>query len=317
MAQLIINDSGMLSLIVDMGRSGYQHLGISEGGPADNYCYQWANRLVCNHTNEACIEIVGQGFTCTADSPCVIAITGAVTEITVNDAKHSIWQSIELKSGDTVEITRADNGMRSYLAIQGGLLVEPVFGSKTTVMRDQLGGLYQNGVPLKPQDKIAITEQLPLTQPQKAPPDAIPDHLSNMPIQVVEGYQQGQFTDAQKALFYGRSYCVEANSNRMAIRLSGDPLVMQTHSLVSEGITKGAIQIPPDGLPIVMLSDRQTVGGYPKLGSVLSVDCDRLAQMAPGTIIGFMPIDIHQAHNIITLHRRRLETWYSALSPLA
>lgn len=311
MAYLTIRHTGILSLTVDKGRTGFQHLGISEGGPADNYSFTWANWLVGNEQDKTMIETVGAGLRFSVSGACVLAVTGAATRIMINNLSQRTWQSVNLNAGDVVTIEKTDNGLRSYIAINGGFMLDPVFSSCTTVMRDKLGGLYQDGEPLKETDKIEFQPNIKQNHFRKTPKEAIPNHLLDIPVRVVEGYQNEVFTQVQKTLFYHREYSVHVNSNRMALRLTGEPLNLDEQGLMSEGITKGAIQIPPDGLPIIMLCDRQTVGGYPKIGSVLSLDCDRLAQLCAGVSIKFVAITVHQAQNLLMLRHSKLAELFS------
>lgn len=311
MTYLTIRHAGILSLIIDKGRTRFQRLGISEGGPADNYSFLWANWLVGNEQGTTNIETVGPGLSFFVSEACVLAVTGAATSITINKIPYQTWQSVNLNRDDEVTIAETGNGLRSYVAISGGLMVRPIFSSCTTVMRDKLGGLCQDGEPLKANDKIAFQPINKKNLFRKTPKEVIPNYLMEVPIRVVEGYQKDLFTPVQKALFYHRHYSVHVNSNRMALRLAGEPLLLDKQGLMSEGITKGSIQIPPDGLPIIMLSDRQTVGGYPKIGSVLSLDCDRLSQLCAGARVKFAPIDIHQAHNMVTMLRGKLNEIFS------
>lgn len=300
--------TGLQSILVDSGRSGYQHLGITTGGPADRRSCLWANWLCNNQNIAASIEVIGCGFSLKAHSYCEVAITGAATQITINGLSYSPWRSFALGAGDSLTINKADNGLRSYVAIQQGFRVPETFGSCTTVTRDRLGGLTQDGQPLKQGDRIAFYSQThaihPVTAkiaPLEAQRNAIVDPYSELTLRLIEGYQIDDFTPTALKQFYLNQYVVSPDSSRMATKLTGNPIKAPNKPMLSEGITRGAVQIPQQGLPIIMLDDRQTVGGYFKVGSVLSIDCDLLSQATPGCRVTFSPIDIHTAHNLVNL----------------
>lgn len=300
-----------MTLVTDSGRSGAAHMGISEGGPADHHSCLWANLLCDNQEVLTSLEIVGSGMSFLCNHPCNVAITGGVSQLTINNNIVDAWHSYSLQSQDQVSITANDNGLVSYVAIQGGFDIPAVFGSCTTVMRDGLGGLDGSGKPIAKGDRVPFKAKLPLSGGKNvSAPDDVRINLScDLTLRLVEGYQCSDFTAVQRRQFYHRRFQINAQSNRMATRLDGQPLEIAATSLYSEGITKGAVQLPPEGLPIIMLSDRQTIGGYPKMGTVLSIDCDKLAQSPAGTSISFSPIDIHQAHNIICLNSAYLNAW--------
>lgn len=306
---LEVLNPGMQSLIVDQGRVGHLRMGITHGGPADKHACQWANYLSGNGQIQASIECLGAGMMLRASAPCCVAVTGAAEQVRLNDQILESWQSYLLAAGDELELLPFQRGLRSYISVLDGIQAAVVFNSATTVVREKLGGLDKQGTPLQKGD------QLPIKSSQKGPlikgitqRQSYPDKIV---LRVVEGYQQQDLDPVSRAQFYTSQYQVTAQTDRMGVRLAG-AAVKVSYSILSEGICRGAVQIPPDGQPIVMLNDCQTIGGYPKMGSVLSLDCDKLAQAQSGTRLIFEPIDCLTAHNLMHLYRANSQRARSA-----
>ncbi len=287
---------GVLSLIQDTGRFGFADHGLSNGGPVDSIAFNWANRILQNHPDATCIEISIGGLVLKSQVHCGICVTGAVMPFTINGIKQTQWQAIQVKPGDVIAFSYASQGLRAYLSVSFGFQVQPSFGSTATVLREKIGGL--NGTQLCKGELLASKQQeqvkllyLPLEHQVK--------YHSNINLRVVLGYQTELFSDAQRSIFFNSSYKVSKHYDRMGYRLSGHKVTCHTESLLSEGICLGAIQIPPDGQPIVLLNDRQTMGGYPKIGSVLSLDLAKLSQCSAGANVTFSEISVEQAQDIL------------------
>lgn len=298
--------SGPLSLVVDRGRRNLAHQGLTSGAAMDMTAFYWANRLCANDPEEACIETLG-GLEIISNALTTLAVTGADAEIRVNGERKARYTRLKIRANDRLTVGVPERGMRVYIAVSGGLQTPSQLGSRTTVMREKLGGLGGNGVPLRENDKLALIDHPYIEGPMQLPETERPRLADNLLLRVVEGYQAKRFSALHKARFYAGCYRVTEKMDRMGIRLDGPGIPSDVANLTSEGMTLGAVQIPPDGQPIVMMSDRQTIGGYPKLGSVLSLDCDRLAQAKPQTRVSFSPVTIEDAHNILTLEARRRE----------
>ena len=293
---------GMLSLLQDGGRIGQHRIGLTNGGPIDAEAFNWANRLCDNPAGATAIELSIGGLAFEVQQPIRIAVTGAVAPLTVNSQPCEQWRSYHLRAGDQVEIGFTTEGMRVYLAVAGGFKVSPRFGSTSTVVREGVGGLC--GKPLQADDQLECIrceggEDLLL------PVDKQPRYQQEVVLRTVLGYQQAHFSPVQQALFFSSSYEVSDNCDRMGYRLKGRAIKGDIEGILSEGICHGAIQIPADGQPIVLMNDRQTIGGYPKIGSVIALDTAKLGQLAPGGKVSFEQISMEQAHNINTLARSR------------
>lgn len=294
MATMEVIRPGMLTLIQDTGRYGAGAQGLSQGGAVDLHAFCWANYLLTNDANSAMLEItLGQAeFHVLQD--CRIAVTGADMQPQLDGVPLPMWQSIEVRKGQRIVFGFARSGLRAYLAVQGGFDAPIVLGSAACVPRNQLGGLHQ-GKGLEKGDRLSVN-QLPEESlkelegkgvSRQASARFIPDYNKAIELRVIESYQQASFPEIDKQRFYSGRYTVSQETDRMGCKLTGEPIHADVEGIVSEGIALGAIQIPPNGQPIVLLNDRQTLGGYPKLGCVARIDLPRLAQARPGTEVIF------------------------------
>lgn len=286
---LTVLKPGPMSLIQDFGRFGVAHLGLTQGGPVDDYSYSWANHLLQNPVNLAALEITLGQCAFKVDHDCEMSICGGDLQAALDGHKLDNWSTFQARAGQILSFGLPKNGLRAYLAIKGGFDAPVTLNSRSTVTREKIGGLTQNGEPCQQGQKIAFLTH-PLTQPFK--PVSVtfrykPNYNLPLNLRIIEGYQCNLFSEPAKETLYSSSYRVDQNSNRMGYRLSGEPVASPDISLLSEGIALGAIQIPQDGQPIVLLNDRQTIGGYPKIGCIARIDLPRLAQAKPGHEISF------------------------------
>jgi len=290
--------TGILSLLQDSGRVGQHRIGLTNGGPLDPDAFNWCNRLLQNTPGSTAIEVSFGGLQLEAQVDTFICLTGALMPLSINKVKQDLWRVHAVKSGDIISVDFAEEGSRSYLGVAGGFSIKPSFGSTSTVMREQIGGL--NGDKLQVNDKVAcsktsVCRELYLTRAHQ------PHYQNIVTVRVIPGYQQAHFSRLQQRLFFSHAYTVSERCDRMGYRLEGPPISCDIEGILSEGICYGAIQIPADGQPIVLLNDRQTIGGYPKIGSALSLDAAHLAQLKPGGTVHFAPISHHGAHNALHL----------------
>ncbi len=294
MSGLRVLNPGILSLVQDLGRFGHQHQGLSTGGAADEHAYLWVNRLLGNAPDAAAVEVSFGGLQLEAEVATRIAITGADLQPTLNGASVPSWQTLNLQPGDRLTFGYAKSGVRAYLAVQDGFDIEPVFGSVATVMREQIGGLDGKG------GKLAAGDLLPCTTSSQRSrvaisPGQLPDYAQPLTLRVIEGHQRELFPAEALARFYREVYQISPQSDRMGVRLSGPELHPLADGIISEGISFGAVQVPKDGQPIILLKDRQTIGGYPKLGTVFALDAFMLSQRQPNTEVRFAPMPLHEA----------------------
>lgn len=290
MSGLQVNEPGMLALVQDFGRFGWLAQGYSRGGPVDEHAFLWANKLLGNHFNAAQIEITLGGFSASIESAMQVAITGADVPLSVNGTTVASWQVLSLQAGDTLTIGYARSGLRAYLAVAGGWQVAPVKGSCATVRREQIGGLNGQGLALAAGDALVPAPSKNLSNAvtgQRVKPEFIPDYSDTAVLEVMPAAQFQQFNSEARNVFFSGAYQVTDKTDRMGVRIQGPKVNWQGAGLVSEPLPIGAIQVPTDGQPIIMLNDRQTLGGYPKLGVLSWAAKNRLAQATPGSQIQF------------------------------
>ena len=296
MAFKVINP-GLLSLIEDFGRYGYQHIGVTTGGPMDEHAFLWANRLLGNDYDAPQIEITVGQLQLDVQQATIIAITGADLGARINDCAIMPWHSYAVQPGDRIAFNTPVTGLRAYLAVQGGFDIAKQLGSASAVSREKIGGLHQDGKKLAAGDILHYPSFTlgPETVCTSVPEQFIPDYQAPLTLGVILGYQCDSFSKAQISKFFNSDYQITGDIDRMGYRLSGTPVHSSLDGIISEGISYGAIQVPKDGQPIVLLRDRQTIGGYPKIGCVSSLDAARLSQRGPGSSVCFALKDIHQA----------------------
>ena len=297
-----VKQPGLLSLLHDRGRYGAHNLGLTTGGPLDSLAFDWANRLLGNDINATCLEISFGGLSLEAQTGTSFVITGAQAPCKLNGESIPLWQTQDIHPGDKLEIGFTSAGTRCYLAVRGGFDIKPSFGSSSTVLREKIGGI--NG------DKLQAGDLLPcsgdkLTAHCQLAVQEQPVYGDSARLRVVLGYQQAAFGPLQQWRFFNSEYRLSERCDRMGFRLEGETVHSDMVSMLSEGICHGAIQIPADGQPIVLMNDRQTIGGYPKIGAVIPIDTASLAQLSPRAQVRFEEISIEQAHNIHCLEQAR------------
>lgn len=286
---------GLLSLIEDFGRFGLCDKGISNSGAMDEYAYQIANNLLKNPSNTNCIEITLGGLKLESDDACTISVTGADTKFSINSKEVGIWRTHNINKGDILEFKFAKEGVRSYLCVKGGFQIPKELGSNATTVKENIGGL--NGGSLQKGDELEFISTKNFNSNTLLKHDFIPKYADHLTLRVILGYQDSYFNNQEIEKFFSQIYTISPENNRMGYKLKSDPIACQIDGIISEGISFGAIQIPKDGQPIILLKDRQTIGGYPKIGSVLPIDCFKLAQMKTGGTLNFESIDIQNAQD--------------------
>ena len=304
MSGLEVISPGFITLIQDTGRFGFGHQGIAQGGALDMHAYCWANYLPGNKMGCPQLEITVGQAAFRAHQDMTLALTGADMNASINTRFVKPWRTFTLLKGETLQFGLAAKGMRAYLAVKAGFRIPETFGSASTVMRDRLGGLVKGegvgcGKPLAEGDLLPVQAGVSdKFLEQHVPEVYIPEYRKSIRLRVIESGQRKSFSKESRTLFYDSSYTVTAASNRMGCRLEGPPVKGdQEKGIVSEGIALGAIQIPANGQPIILLNDRQALGGYSKLGCVAQVDLPALAQAVPGTAIQFVRGDRIQSLN--------------------
>ncbi len=295
---------GAMTTIQDYGRTGYGEIGIAPSGAVDKTAMELANILVGNDMGEAVLEctLLGPAIHFTEDA--VIAITGGYMEPKVNDRELPLNTAISVMAGEDLNLGYAVTGSRSYISFAGGLKIRPHLESKSTNLQCGIGGLQ--GRALKAGDEIQLNKSVSaLTGMENRCYNIFAAVAAPKKVRVVLGPQEDYFTEEGLRTFVTGTYRLTSDSNRMACKLSG-PVIegKQPTDIISDGISLGAIQVSSNGQPIVMLCDRQTTGGYAKIGTVISTDISVLAQCKPGDEILFEPISLKEAQK---LYKKRTE----------
>jgi antagonist of KipI len=291
-------DPGPLTTVQDAGRSGQMRYGIPPSGPVDRRSFVLANRLVGNPDGAAALEFTLMGPRLRAETPCTIAVTGADPPVTLNDAAAPAWTTLTLEAGDVLRIGAVRAGVRGYVAVAGGIDVPPVLGSRATYLRGRMGGMH--GRALARDDQLPLGAAPAAPRRRAVPLDARPEWGGEPMLRVVLGPQADRFTDDGIAAFLGGSYQLLPQSDRMGARLNGARIThARGHDIISDGIALGAVQVPGDGQPIVMLVDRQSTGGYTKIATVCSFDIARVGQAKPGQRLRFTAVDVAAAHRLL------------------
>jgi antagonist of KipI len=298
---------GLLTTVQDAGRFGYRAAGVGVSGALDAYSREVANRLVGNAPGAAVLEISLHGPRLRLPHATRIALCGASIDARVGDIELPGWRPIDLPADTELQLGSCRNGCRSYLAIAGGLKLPLVLGSRSTDLRGGFGGV--EGRALRAGDALPLADALvpDATSLEIAPwwIDSAPDldFAGTTTVRILPGRDALAPADAWTTL----AYRVAAASNRQGLRLEGPPLrVADARERISEPVAPGTVQLPPDGQPIVLLADAQTVGGYPRIGHVIVADLPCLAQLRPGDTLRFELCDARQAWNLACQQRQRL-----------
>lgn len=272
--------TGPLSTIQDLGRSGLAGIGVGVSGAADRGSLRLANRLVGNGEGVAAVEVTFGGLEVRVRGDLTIALTGAPCPVTVDGRSVPVNTVLRVPAGAHLRLGRPERGLRSYLAVRGGIAVDPVLGSCATDTLADLG-------PERPRPGVV----LPVGAPPREFPvvDTAPVRTGDdLVLAVVPGPRDDWFDEDALAALLGAPYEVTADSDRVGMRLSGPALARAREGeLPSEGMVAGALQVPPSGQPTLFLADHPVTGGYPVLAVVVSADVDRAAQVRPGQRLRF------------------------------
>ncbi len=295
---LEVIEGGLLTTVQDLGRPGYARYGVPPSGAMDFFALAVANCLVGNPPGAAGLEITLVGPTLRATAPCLVAVTGADLTFQVNGREMPMWMSVFVRRGSVISFGGRRRGCRAYLAVAGGIDVPSVLGSRSTYLPGRFGGL--EGRALRPEDRLPIgpvSGDLVERAGRAFPRHLIPPYSDRPVLRVIPGPQDDHFTPEGLETFFGAEYRVLPTSDRMGYRLEG-PRVAHSKGteIVSDGVPLGAVQVPPDGQPIIMMADHQTTGGYPKIATVIRADIPLLAQCVPGeSRVSFRPVNIAEA----------------------
>ena len=306
-------DGGMLTTIQDLGRYGYQRYGVPTSGAMDLFSLRAANRLVGNPDEAACLEMTLVGPRLRFVAPATIAVTGGDLGARLNGGVLPTWRSALVESGAELWFAGPQAGIRAYLAVAGAVDVPLVLGSRSTYTRSRLGGL--EGRKLQAGDALHVAGDRPvlLGGTLLLPAAQRPGYSDTHVLRVVLGPQDDRFTAAGIATFFTSTYAVAQQSDRMGYRLSGPRIEhLRGPDIISDGTPFGAVQVAGDGVPIVLLADRGTAGGYTKIATVIGPDIPKLAQAVPGDTVTFESVGLDDAYAAVREQEDRL----AAISPV-
>jgi biotin-dependent carboxylase-like uncharacterized protein len=320
---------GMLSSFQDEGRFGHQPLGVSVVGAMDQRAHRLANTLVGNAEDVASLEMTLTGPTLQFTQACCIALCGADLSPQLNGKPIAMNRPLVLRAQDELHFGARQHGTRAYLAVHGGFDIPSVLGSQSTYLRSQFGGWH--GRALKRHDEIPLRRPLrevgqdggTLETLAKALwdirlylPSVIADS-TRARIRLIKSQQWEEFTPASREALLSQTFRISPDSERMGYRLQGpDILMTKPRQMISEATTFGTIQVPAGGQPIVLMADRQTTGGYPKIAYVATVDLPLLAQMGPGDKVQFELVTLETAQTLDTARTRAFMDLAQALHPV-
>jgi antagonist of KipI len=307
--------TGALATVQDLGRRGLQHLGIVPGGAMDPVSHRVANALVGNHAEAATLEIALSGPELAFGCDALVALHGARFAAEVDGTPLPQSRPVLVRAGARLRIARAEAGCFGYLAVAGGIDVQPVLGSRSTYLAGGFGGwrgrlLERDAIlPFAPDaPALAAARFARATRRRRsiaagrfdtvgwfAPPATLPEHDAPV-VRTVEGVHAGLFVETARAAFFGERWRIAPDSNRMGFRLLGPRLELAAPTeILSQATCLGTVQVPPAGQPIVLMADHQTTGGYPKIAEAIAADAPMLAQLAPGASLRFAAATLPEA----------------------
>jgi biotin-dependent carboxylase-like uncharacterized protein len=308
MTSIEVLEAGLLTTVQDLGRFGWQQYGVPVSGAMDDWALRAANRLVGNDENAAALEITLAGPALRFDGPGVIAVTGADLGARLNGRPMPPWQSAGVPAGAELTFSGARDGIRAYLGVAGGIDVPLVLGSRSTLTSSRLGGFM--GRALVPGDRVGVGECAAPSSPvaRRLPRELVPAYGHAHTLRVVMGPQDDAFTGEGIRCFLSETYTLASQSDRVGCRLTGPRIGHRRGAdIVSDGTAFGSVQVSGDGMPIVLMADRGTTGGYTKIATVASADLSRLAQAAPGDRVRFAQVDVDQAQVLLRIARAHLD----------
>jgi len=307
---------GIFTTIQDKGRWGYQSYGVGIAGALDPFALSAANLLVGNPEEAAGLELTLLGPTIKFHQETIFAIAGADLGPKLDGEKIQNWTCHHAPVGSTLSFAGRKSEVRSYLAVSGGIDVPPVMGSRSTYLIAHFGGL--EGRTLKSQDRLPISSTSPGAKKfigKFLPEKFRPPYAKNPTLRVVLGPFADFFSEEGIRAFFSTEYMITPNSDRMGYRLQGEAIKRQKPSeLISCGLANGTIQVPPNGQPIILLADRQTIGGYPIIATMIQADLPLVAQCLPGDRLRFSAVSVDEAREVYLKLWGNLKTFFTAES---
>lgn len=327
---LSVEAPGLLTTIQDLGRVGFQHLGVGPGGALDEVSHRIANRIVGNPPSSATLEITLSGPRLRFESQALIALCGGDLSPTIDGEPLPTWRPVLVRAGTCLRFGKAIQGARATLAVGGGFQIQRVMGSSSTHLAGQFGGFQ--GRALRKGDRLELgpdPTQLYPSLRRRFQAGTAPflgsdwfssaarelDFTRPATLGLIPGPQWARLEASSREALLGATFRVGIQSSRMALHVEGAALALDTGlEMISSGVATGTLQLPPDGRPLLLLADRQTTGGYPRLGELASVDLPLAAQLRPGEALRFERIDVESAQRLLLQREARLRDLEKILS---
>jgi len=298
---------GIFTTVQDLGRHGLQKYGVPISGAMDKFSFIAANILVGNSRNDACLEITLIGPELKALNNVEIAVTGAEFPLSLNGQRVPMWETLSLQEGDMLSFGKARKGCRAYLSIKGGIDVPMILGSRSTDTHGKFGGL--KGRTLRTGDIIETFQtQLSFQTKFSIPTEFIPEYSDELTVKVILGPQVDMFSEKGLETFLSNPYEITAEADRVGYRLKGSLIEHENVAeIVSDALVPGAVQVPKNGIPIIVMLDAPTTGGYPKIAVATTPSLCLLAQAKPGSVVCFSKVSLSQAQMELRNFYRHIE----------
>jgi len=296
---LHVQAPGLFTTVQDLGREGFGPMGVSPSGAADSVSLRIGNRLVGNAEGAAALEMTLLGGSFLFPQGAIIALTGSDFGATLDGSTVESWKPIEIGPGQKLSLGPTRSGARCYLCVRGGIEVELFLGSASTHILSGLGGL--DGRPLRKGDVLNIEPEGGAFRKAALSAHTLGRLAPRKILRVTPGPQSDWFPEVSQRQFYASTYRVSEESNRMGLRLEGDPIPTPSGGgeMTTEGVSLGAIQIPEGGQPIVLFVEQQTTGGYPKIANVISADLASVGQLRPRDEVRFEKVSWDTARSLL------------------
>ena len=296
---LRVDSPGPLTTVQDLGRYGYQRFGVPVSGAMDKFALRAGNLMVGNRGNAAALEFTLAGPKLLVLRSCRVAVTGAEAPVELDGMSVPQWQAFNATAGSVLNVGTTVDGLRGYLCLSGGIKVPRVLGSRSTYLKSGFGGFKGRAVSQDDVIQVGRTQLGAVVMQGEPDPSFAPFYGNEHDVRVVLGPQHEAFTDEGKFTLLNSVYTVAPQSDRVGYRLMG-PVIEHSGSsdIVSDGAPMGAVQVPGDGQPIVLMADRGVTGGYPKIATVISADLPLVAQARPDDSVRFRAVTVEEAEQI-------------------
>ena len=286
-------EPGAFTTVQDLGRPGLRAAGVPPSGAIDAWSLRLANRLAGNPDGAAALEITMTGPLLTFEHAVVVACAGAAFDLELDGEPLAAGCAVRVRERATLRIGKAHTGVRGYFAVRGGLDIPPILGSRSTFAAAGIGGV--RGAALRTGDYLRVGETTTPEAPLRRVAKGVTVPQSGGAVRAIRGPQYESFPSAAASAFWSQAFRVSPRSNRAGVRLDGEPLASGAADIDPEGVVFGAVQIPGDGLPIVLGPDGPATGGYAKIATVITADLPLVAQARPGDTLRFVETDLEHA----------------------